>query len=120
MENYLPRIVDEILDKKMHLFGAVLIEGCKWCGKSTTARRKAKTVLEFQNPRVYENYVEIAKTRPDLLLDDEKPMLIDEWQVAPLPFVCITVFPVFINFIAIFGFTKAILVIASSIYPASV
>lgn len=84
MENYLPRIVDEILDKKMHLFGAVLIEGCKWCGKSTTARRKAKTVLEFQNPRVYENYVEIAKTRPDLLLDDEKPMLIDEWQVAPM------------------------------------
>lgn len=81
--DYLPRIVDDLLEKKMRLFGGVLIEGCKWCGKSTTAKRKAKSIIEFQNPATYENNLEIARTRPDLLLDEEKPLLIDEWQVAP-------------------------------------
>lgn len=81
--DYLPRIVDDLLEKKMRLFGGVLIEGCKWCGKSTTAKRKAKSIIEFQNPATYENNLEIARTRPDLLLGEEKPLLIDEWQVAP-------------------------------------
>ena len=50
MEKYIPRIVDDVLQNKLEYMGAVLIEGCKWCGKSTTARQFAKSFIEFQNP----------------------------------------------------------------------
>lgn len=83
MEKYLPRVYDEILTKKLNLYGAILITGPKWCGKSTTAKQIAKSILELQNPRTRENNLEIAKTRPDLLLEGDKPRLIDEWQDAP-------------------------------------
>ena len=82
--NYLPRLVDEVLNKKLDLYGAVLIEGCKWCGKSTTAKQFSKSLLELQNPVTFENNMEIANTRPDLLLQGDKPRLIDEWQDAPM------------------------------------
>lgn len=84
MEKYLPRLVDTILQNKIKLYGAILIEGCKWCGKSTTAKQIAKSVLELQNPITFENNLEIASTRPDILLQGEKPRLIDEWQDAPM------------------------------------
>lgn len=84
MKQYLPRLVDNVLEKKLKLYGAVCIEGCKWCGKSTTAKQHSKSVLELQNPVTFENNMEIAKTRPDLLLQGEKPRLIDEWQDAPM------------------------------------
>lgn len=83
MNKYFPRVYDEILTKKLDLYGAILITGPKWCGKSTTAKQLAKSVLELQNPRTRANNLEIAKTRPDLLLDGDKPRLIDEWQDAP-------------------------------------
>ena len=84
MEKYLPRIIDNVLKERMQLYGAVLIVGPKWCGKSTTAKQYAKSFLELQNPKTRQNNLEIAKTRPDLLLEGDKPRLIDEWQDAPL------------------------------------
>ena len=84
MKEYLPRLVDDVLERKLKLYGAVCIEGCKWCGKSTTAKQHSKSYLELQNPATFENNMEIAKTRPDLLLQGEKPRLIDEWQDAPM------------------------------------
>ncbi|MCI8444653.1 MAG: ATP-binding protein [Clostridia bacterium] len=84
MKKYMPRLVDTILEKRMNLYGAICIEGCKWCGKSTTAKQHSKSLLELQNPVTFENNMEIAKTRPDLLLQGEKPRLIDEWQDAPM------------------------------------
>ena len=80
MNNYMPRLVDDVLKRKLKIYGAVCIEGCKWCGKSTTAKQHSKSILELQNPVTFENNMEIAKTRPDLLLQGEKPRLIDEWQ----------------------------------------
>ena len=84
MKKYMPRLLDEVLKKRMQIYGAVLIIGPKWCGKSTTAKQYAKSVLELQNPRTRENNLEIASTRPDFLLEGEKPRLIDEWQDAPM------------------------------------
>lgn len=80
---YIPRIYDKILKEKLQLYGAILITGPKWCGKSTTANQIAKSTLELQNPRTRKNNLEIAKSRPDFLLEGEKPRLIDEWQDAP-------------------------------------
>ncbi|MBE6509885.1 MAG: ATP-binding protein [Methanobrevibacter millerae] len=63
--------------------GAVLIVGPKWCGKTTTATQFAKTVIELQHPTLGKSYIELADVDPLLLLDGEKPLLIDEWQMAP-------------------------------------
>ena len=84
MNKYMPRLLDEVLKRRMQIYGAILIIGPKWCGKSTTAKQYAKSVLELQDPRSRENNLEIASSRPDLLLDGEKPRLIDEWQDAPM------------------------------------
>lgn len=84
MDKYIPRLLDDVLKRRLELYGAVAIIGPKWCGKSTTAKQYAKSVLELQNPRTRENNLEIAKTRPDFLLDGDKPRLIDEWQDAPV------------------------------------
>lgn len=81
--DYIKRIVDEELENKLKITGAVLIKGPKWCGKTTSAKQIAKSVLEMQNPDLQENYLELASTRPSLLLEGEKPRLIDEWQLAP-------------------------------------
>ncbi len=83
MNKYIPRLLDDVLKEKLNLYGAVLIEGAKWCGKSTTAKQCAKSILEMQNPKTRVNNIETAKTRPDLLLIGDKPRLIDEWQDAP-------------------------------------
>lgn len=82
MKNYIPRILDNVL-KRLEIYGAVLITGPKWCGKSTTAKQYAKSFIELQNPQTRENNLQIAKSRPDYLLEGEKPRLIDEWQDAP-------------------------------------
>ncbi len=84
MDKYMPRLVDDYISKRMELFGAILIEGCKWCGKSTTGRQFSKSILEFQNPDMYKNNKQIANTQPSLFLEREKPLLIDEWQVFPI------------------------------------
>ena len=79
MLNYRPRIVDSLLQRKLQTIGAVLIEGPKLCGKSTTATMQAKSVLFMEPGRT----LEIAELNPKLLLEGEVPRLIDEWQLAP-------------------------------------
>ena len=84
MKEYLPRVIDKVLERKLQSHGAVLLEGCKWCGKSTTASRQAGSILKLQDPETYSDTLELAKTKPSILLQGEKPRMIDEWQDAPV------------------------------------
>lgn len=81
---YLPRILDQELELRLRSVGATLIVGPKWCGKTTTAKQKAASVLEMQDPDLQEGYLKLADTKPSLLLRGETPRLIDEWQLAPV------------------------------------
>lgn len=81
---YFPRIVDNEINEIMEIMGAVLIEGCKWCGKSTTASNHAKSIIEFQNPDRKQEYDNIKNTMPSLFLMGEKPRMFDEWQMYPV------------------------------------
>lgn len=83
MINYKKRIADNLLDLKLDSFGATLIIGPKGCGKTTTAKQKAKSVIEFQDEDKRENYLAVAETMPSKLLIGENPRLFDEWQDAP-------------------------------------
>ncbi|MFA7200513.1 MAG: AAA family ATPase [Bacteroidales bacterium] len=80
---YLKRMADKQLKDNLEAFGAVLIEGPKWCGKTTTAKQQAKSILALQDPDTREGYLATAAIRPSLLLGGETPRLIDEWQTAP-------------------------------------
>lgn len=80
---YIKRYVDDELKDILECMGAVLIVGPKWCGKTTTATQFAKTIIELQHPTLGKSYIELADVDPLLLLDGEKPLLIDEWQMAP-------------------------------------
>ncbi len=80
---YLRRIADEQLALKLEAFGASWILGPKGCGKTTTAKQKAKSFIEFQDEDERENYLLIANTHPSDLLKGPKPRLFDEWQDAP-------------------------------------
>jgi uncharacterized protein len=82
--NYLPRICDALVQKQLTSSGAVLIEGAKWCGKTSTARQASKSVLYMQDPDKSQGYLSLADTMPSLLLKGENPRLIDEWQMAPV------------------------------------
>jgi predicted AAA+ superfamily ATPase len=82
--DYLRRTTDKLLRLNLDTFGAVLIEGPKWCGKTTTAERQAKSVLKLQDPDTREAFLATAAVKPSLLLKGETPRLIDEWQVAPV------------------------------------
>ena len=84
MKEYIPRIVDDVLKNKLEYMGAVLIEGCKWCGKSTTARQFAKSYIEFQDPDKKMQYDKTVQTKPSIFLEGEKPRLFDEWQMYPV------------------------------------
>lgn len=64
----------------MEAFGAVLIEGPKWCGKTTTAEKQAKSVIKMQDPDMSNEYLATVESKPSLLLLGENPRLIDEWQ----------------------------------------
>ena len=81
---YLKRIADKTLDLRLEAFGAVQIAGPKWCGKTTTAERRAGSVIKMQDPDRREGYLATARTKPSLLLKGATPRLIDEWQVAPV------------------------------------
>lgn len=83
MDRYRNRIADKILSDKLEAKGAVLIQGAKWCGKTTTASQQAKSILYMQNPREKRQNLELAQIDPGLLLEGETPRLIDEWQIAP-------------------------------------
>lgn len=83
MKKYLPRIADDILDSKLKSCGAVLITGPKWCGKSTTALRHAKSSIFMQDVETKEQNILLAKISASTFLSGATPKLIDEWQVIP-------------------------------------
>ena len=83
MREYKPRITDNILQRKLAGKGAVLIEGPKWCGKTTTAEQAAKSVLYMSDPENEKQNLALVDINPKLLLHGEAPRLIDEWQIAP-------------------------------------
>lgn len=83
MAIYHKRIADELLDLKLESFGATLIVGPKGCGKTTTAKQKARSIIEFQDEDHRDEYLAVANTQVSRLLIGEKPRLFDEWQDAP-------------------------------------
>lgn len=83
MSDYFQRLVDDELDLRLRASGAVLVAGPKWCGKTTTAEQKARSVIKMQDPDFRDNYLETVAIKPSLLLKGENPRLIDEWQDAP-------------------------------------
>lgn len=83
-KTYLPRLCDAELKLALKSSGAVLIEGAKWCGKTSTAAKVAKSIVYMQDPDFSKSYQQMADTKPSLLLMGETPRLIDEWQVAPV------------------------------------
>ncbi len=83
MENYKKRIADHILARKLEGKGAVLIEGPKWCGKTTTAEQVAASILYMDDPEKKEQNIAMSELNPKRLLKGAVPRLIDEWQIAP-------------------------------------
>ena len=81
---YFLRVSDQMLRDRLEAFGAVLIEGPKWTGKTTTAEQQAKSVIKMQDPDNASEYLVTASSKPSLLLKGEHPRLIDEWQDAPV------------------------------------
>ena len=81
---YLTRIVDDVLDEYLDAFGAVLIVGPKWCGKTTSAEQAAASIIKLQDRKRSRQYMMIAELNPAKLLEGETPRLIDEWQMAPV------------------------------------
>ena len=83
MAKYKQRIADRILERKVLGKGAVLIEGPKWCGKTTTAKQLAKSVLDLGDSAVLKQSSGLIEISPKTLLDGDTPRLIDEWQALP-------------------------------------
>lgn len=82
MDEYKNRVADEILRDNLEAAGLVLIEGTKWCGKTTTAEQQAKSIVYMNDPERSESYLMLAQNAPKLLLRGETPRLVDEWQDA--------------------------------------
>ena len=80
---YYPRIIDGVIARSLKASGGIQLRGIKWCGKSTSARQVAKTVIDFGDADVAPGYKATADVAPSLLLKGEKPILIDEWQDEP-------------------------------------
>ena len=83
MKNYRKRIADNILKRKLEAKGAVLIEGPKFCGKTTTAEQLAASILYMDDPEKKEQNIAMSELSPRRLLNGSIPRLIDEWQLAP-------------------------------------
>lgn len=83
MKEYKKRIADTILKNKLEGVGAVLIEGPKWCGKTTTAEQQAKSIIYMDDVEEGTNWVKLAGINPNGVLSGDVPRLIDEWQLAP-------------------------------------
>jgi len=83
MSAYLPRIIESTITEKLQTVGCVVVRGPKWCGKTTTSHRFAKSYLELQDPAEGEKYRELAENNINLLLQGNSPRLIDEWQLIP-------------------------------------
>ena len=80
---YRDRIADKLLEEKLDAMGAVLIEGPKACGKTTTAEQQAKSILYMDDPESMSQNLQLAETNIKRLLQGDTPRLIDEWQIAP-------------------------------------
>lgn len=83
MNGYRNRVVDDVLQLKLASAAAVLVEGAKWCGKTTTCEQVAKSVIYMDEPERRERNVELARIQPSKILEGALPRLIDEWQIAP-------------------------------------
>ena len=83
MKEYRARIVDDMLKDKLESKGAVVIEGPKWCGKTTTAMQVAGSILRMDEPSKRETNIQMSEIDPGRLLKGKAPRLIDEWQIAP-------------------------------------
>lgn len=81
---YFKRIADQMLQDRLEAFGAILIEGPKWTGKTTTAEQHAKSAIKIQDPDNASEYIATAAAKPSLLLKGDKPRLVDEWQDIPV------------------------------------
>ncbi|MDR0523465.1 MAG: DUF4143 domain-containing protein [Candidatus Methanoplasma sp.] len=80
---YRPRLADIQLKAELDAFGAVLIVGPKWCGKTTTAEHAAKSAIYMRDPEMRDRYASIAEMKPSNILNGDNPRLIDEWQSSP-------------------------------------
>lgn len=83
IQNYRPRIIDSLLKDKLKSAGAVQLKGPKWCGKTSTAAKIAKSAVFMQDPDSSANLIALANSKPSVLLEGQTPRLIDEWQMAP-------------------------------------
>lgn len=83
MNDYKNRIADYLLEEQLEAVGAVLIQGPKWCGKTTTAAQCANSAVYMDDPARKDIYLKMAETAPQILFEGAKPRLIDEWQLAP-------------------------------------
>ena len=83
MKEYKERIADKSLKRRLQGKGAVLIEGPKWCGKTTTAEQLAESILYMDDPESIHQNLTLAEIDPKRLLNGKTPRLIDEWQLAP-------------------------------------
>ena len=83
MKEYKKRIADKLLIEKLEEKGAVVIEGPKWCGKTTTAMQIAKSIIRMDEPKKRDENIQMSEIDPSRLLEGDTPRLIDEWQIAP-------------------------------------
>lgn len=80
---YKPRIIDEQIKKYLKIFGAICIEGPKWCGKTWTSNFHSKSIIMLRDPAGNFQNKKLAETSPEIVLEGESPRLIDEWQEVP-------------------------------------
>ena len=83
MKQYKNRVIDRLLADKLEAMGAVLIEGPKYCGKTTTGEQQARSVLYMADPEIKDRNLTMASTNIKRLLAGDTPRLIDEWQIVP-------------------------------------
>ena len=83
MTTYKPRVIDETIARRLRNKGAVLVEGAKWCGKTTTCEQHAASILYMSDPDRVRQNLQLADISPRSLLQGDTPRLIDEWQLAP-------------------------------------
>ena len=82
--NYISRISDKLLKNLLESTGAVLVEGAKSCGKTQSSLQVANSVVYMQDPDEGPGYLAMADTKPSLVLEGDPPLLLDEWQMAPV------------------------------------
>ncbi len=83
MSSYKPRVVDEAITNRLRNKGAILVEGAKWCGKTTTCEQHSASILYMSDPDRVKQNLQLADISPRSLLQGATPRLIDEWQLAP-------------------------------------